>query len=113
MAAVVIPLQRRLVRVTMGLGVLALLGLAAASTRSERIAYAALQAGVGLISFGAAWWLHGTEVSRRASYVVHGVRLTGRRVSSVGYAFKAAGAAFALIGAWCAAMWLTSVLAGR
>lgn len=98
---------------TMGMGVLALLGLAAASTRAERIAYAALQAGLGLVSFGAAWWLHGTQVSGRGFYVVHGVRLTGWRVSSVGYAFKAAGAAFVLMGAWCVAMWLTSVLDGR
>jgi len=59
--------QRRPLRLTVLLGVLALVGLAAASTRAERLAYAALQAGLGLAAFGAAWWLHGPEVSGRTS----------------------------------------------
>ena len=44
--------------------------------------------------------------------MVRGIRLKGRRVVSIGYAYKAAGAAFILTGIGCVAVWLIPGLAG-
>ena len=73
---------------------------------AERILYASLPVGLGLLVLGAAFWRYGVDVERRTHFEWYGIRYDGPRVRRFARGFKAGGLGFAALGLWCLTIWM-------
>lgn len=105
-------LLRRTSTLTAAFALLTLLGFGLSSDRLERTLYAALPAGLALLSLGATSWLYGNEIARRPHFEWYGIRYSGPRIKHFSRGFQAGGVALAALGLWCLSLWAMA-LAGR